>query len=97
MKKEDSFLEITYLDLKEYQAGKIGDKEKEEENWLLLEEGREGLRGKEKEAKRINVASLGVFARKIMAQEWAKIKGRKLSPIYIRALEEEIRQRREKI
>lgn len=95
MKKEDSFLEITYLDLKEYQAGKIGDKEKEEENWL--EEGREGLRGKGKEAKRINVASLGVLARKIMAQEWAKIKGRKLSPIYIRALEEEIRQRREKI
>ncbi|MBP9014958.1 MAG: hypothetical protein KBH15_00440 [Candidatus Atribacteria bacterium] len=95
MKKEDSFLEITYLDLKEYQAGKIGDKEKEEEKWL--EEGRERLRGKRKEPKRINVASLGVLTRKIMAQEWAKIKGRKLSPIYIRALEEEIRQRREKI
>jgi len=95
MKKQNSFLEIINVDLKEYKGKKLRDDGMV--NWL--EQGMREFQKKEegRKPKRLNVASLGVLARRIMAREWAKIRGRKLPYSYILALEQEIMHRKEKI
>jgi hypothetical protein len=95
MKKENSFLEIINVDLEEYKGKKLRDEGMV--NWL--EQGMRELQKKEEEKKpkRLNIASLGVLTRRIMAQEWAKIRGRRLPHTYILALEQEIMHRKEKI
>jgi len=98
MKKEDSFLEIVNINLKEYEEKKLGDKGLV--NWL--EQGITEFQKKEEEEKEgrpksLNGASLGVFARRIMAREWAKIRRRKSPRSYIFSLEQEIMHRKEKI
>lgn len=95
MKREDSFFEIVNINLKEYKEKKLRDRGIV--NWL--EQGITEFQKKEEEGKprRLNRASLGVLARRIMAREWAKIRRRKLSHSYILSLEQEIIHRKEKI
>jgi len=95
MKRNNSFLEIINIDLKEYKEKKLRDKGIE--NWL--EQGMREFPKKEEErkSKKLNAASLGVLARSIMAREWAKIRRRRLSHNYILALEQEIMRQKEKI
>jgi len=95
MKKENSFLEIINVDLKKYKGKKLRDEGMV--NWL--EQGMREFQEKEEgnKPKRLNVASLGVLARRIMAREWAKIREKRLPHTYILALEQEIMHRKEKI
>lgn len=95
MKKENSFLQIINIDLKKYKEKKLRDKGIR--NWL--EQGMREFQEKEEERKpkKLNAASLGVLARRIMAREWAKIRGRRLFHNYIRALKQEIMHQKEKI
>ncbi len=97
MKREDSFFEIVNINLKEYKEKKLRDRDRGIVNWL--EQGiTEFQKQEEKEkSKRLNGASLGVLARRIMAREWAKIRRRRSSHSYIFYLEQEIMQRKEKI
>jgi len=97
MKSEDSFLEIVNINLKEYKEKKIRDRGIV--NWL--EQGITEFQKKEEKEegklKRLNGASLGVLARRIMAREWAKIRRRRSPQSYIFSLEQEIMHRKEKI
>ena len=98
MKKEDSSFEILNINLKKYKEKNLGDRGIV--NWL--EQGITKFQKKEEEEedgrpKSMNGASLGVLARRIMSQEWAKIRRRKSSHSYIFALEKEIMHRKEKI
>lgn len=95
MKREDSFFEIVNINLKEYEEKKSRDRGIV--NWL--EQGITEFHKKEEEgkSKSLNGASLGVLARRIMAQEWAKIRRRRSPYSYISSLEQEIMHRKEKI
>ena len=98
MKKDDSFLEIVSINFKEYKRKKIRDEGIV--NWL--EQGITEFQKKEEEQeegkpKKMNGASLGVLARRIMSQEWAKIRRRRSPHSYIFSLEQEIMLRKEKI
>jgi hypothetical protein len=95
MKREDSFFEIVNINLKEYKEKKLRDRGIV--NWL--EQGMTEFQKKEEEGKpkRLNGASLGVLARRIMAREWAKIRRRRSPYSYIFSLEQEIMHRKEKI
>ena len=91
-------MEIVNLSFKEYKGKKIRDRGIV--NWL--EQGITEFQKKEEEEeegkpKKMNGASLGVLARRIMAQEWAKIRRRKSPRSYITSLEQEIMHRKEKI
>jgi hypothetical protein len=92
MKKENSFLEITNINLKKYKEKKLRDEGIV--NWL--EQGMREFQKKDeaRKPKRLNSASLGVLARRIMAREWAKVRGRRLPNTYILTLEQEITHRR---
>jgi len=95
MKREDSFFEIVNINLKEYKEKKLRDRGIV--NWLG--QGITEFQKKEEEGKpkRLNRATLGVLARRIMAREWAKIRRRRSSHSYIFYLEQEIMHRKEKI
>ena len=95
MKKENSFLEITNINLKKYNEKKL--KDEGIVNWL--EQGIKEFQRKneKKKPKRLNAASLGVIARRMMAQEWAKVRRRRLLNTYILALEQEIMYRKKRI
>ena len=95
MKREDSFFEIVNVNLKEYKEKKIRDRGIV--NWL--EQGITEFQKKNEEGKpkSLNGASLGVLARRIMAQEWAKIRRRRSPHSHIISLEQEIMHRKEKI
>ena len=98
MKKEDSFLEIVNISLKKYEEKK--SKDSGIVNWLeqgITEFQKKEEEEKESRPKSMNGASLGVLARRIMSQEWAKIRRSKSSHSYIFALEQEKRHRKEKI
>lgn len=95
MKREDSLLEIVNINFKEYKEKKYRDRGIV--NWL--EQGITEFQKKEKEGKTkgLNGASLGVLARRIMAQEWAKIRRRRSPHSYIFSLEQEIMHRKDRI
>jgi len=95
MKREDSFFEIVNVNLKEYDEIKL--KDRGIVNWL--EQGMTEFQKKNEdgETKSLNGASLGVLARRIMAQEWAKIRRKKSPHSHIISLEQEIMHRKEKI
>jgi hypothetical protein len=98
MKREDSFLEIVNLNLKEYEEKKSRDRGIV--NWLeqgITEFQKREEKQEEGKPKKLNGASLGVLARRIMAQEWAKIRRRRSPYSYIFSLEQEIMHRKEKI
>ena len=88
-------MEIININFKEYKENKIRDRGIV--NWL--EQGITEFQKKEEErkSKSLNGASLGVLARRIMAQEWVKIRRRRSPHSYIFSLEQEIMHRKEKI
>jgi len=98
MKKEDSSFEILNINLKEYKEKELCDRGIV--NWLeqgMTEFQKKEEKEEEGKPKRLNGASLGVLARRIMAREWAKIRRRRSPHSYIFSLEQEIMHRKEKI